>query len=56
MCLGKEYARVEILVFLHNVIKNFRWNLQIPDEKITYDPMPTPVEGLPVCLQSHNYV
>lgn len=56
MCLGKEYARVEILVFLHNVIKNFRWNLQVPDEKIVYDPMPTPVQGLPVCLQSHNYV
>lgn len=56
MCLGKEYARVEILVFLHNVIKNFRWSLQVPDEKIIYDPMPTPVEGLPVSLQSHNYL
>ncbi|XP_027072409.1 beta-amyrin 28-monooxygenase [Coffea arabica] len=54
MCLGKEYARVEILVFLHNVVNKFRWNLLVPDEKIIYDPMPTPVEGLPICLRPHN--
>ncbi|KAK4409260.1 Beta-amyrin 28-monooxygenase [Sesamum angolense] len=53
MCLGKEFARLEILVFLHNVIRKYRWKLQIPDEKIAYDPMPTPVEGLPVQLHSH---
>ncbi|XP_011089169.1 beta-amyrin 28-oxidase [Sesamum indicum] len=53
MCLGKEFARLEILIFLHNVIRRYRWNLQIPDEKIAYDPMPTPVEGLPVQLHSH---
>ncbi|KAI5684549.1 hypothetical protein M9H77_05777 [Catharanthus roseus] len=51
MCFGKEYARVEILVFLHNIINKFRWTLQIPNEKIIYDPMPTPVQGLPVSLE-----
>lgn len=56
MCLGKEYARVEILVFLYNVINKFRWNLQFPDEKIIYDPMPTPVHGLPVRLLPHNHL
>ncbi|KAI3450917.1 hypothetical protein Pfo_007582 [Paulownia fortunei] len=54
MCLGKEFARLEILIFLHNIITRFRWKLQIPDEKIAYDPMPIPVEGLPICLHSHN--
>ncbi|KAL3529822.1 hypothetical protein ACH5RR_009144 [Cinchona calisaya] len=54
MCLGKEYARVEILVFLYNVVKKFRWNLLAPDEKIIYDPMPTPVEGLPIRLRPHS--
>ncbi|KAK4380248.1 hypothetical protein RND71_002110 [Anisodus tanguticus] len=56
MCLGKEFARLEILVFIHNVVKDFRWKLLIPDEKISYDPMPTPIEGLPVLLllQSSN--
>lgn len=54
MCIGKEYARVEILVFLHNVVNDFRWNLLVPDEKIIYDPMPTPVEGLPIGLRPHR--
>lgn len=54
MCLGKEFARLEILIFLHNVVKRFKWGLLIPDEKIEYDPMPTPVKGLPVSLQPHK--
>ncbi|KAG8387384.1 hypothetical protein BUALT_Bualt02G0015700 [Buddleja alternifolia] len=54
MCLGKEFARLEILIFLHNVVQRFRWKLKIPDEKIEYDPMPTPVQGLPVYLQYPN--
>lgn len=51
MCLGKEFARLEILVFIHNVVKDFRWKLLIPNEKIEYDPMPTPIKGLPILLQ-----
>ncbi|KAL2557032.1 Cytochrome [Forsythia ovata] len=54
MCLGKEFARLEILIFLHNIVKRFRWDLQIPDEKVEYDPMPTPVKGLPVHLHPHK--
>ncbi|CAH9103526.1 unnamed protein product [Cuscuta epithymum] len=53
MCLGKEFARLEILVFLHNLIKRFRWSLLVPDEKVQYDPMPIPAEGLPICLHQH---
>ncbi|CAH9106747.1 unnamed protein product [Cuscuta epithymum] len=54
MCLGKEFARLEILIFLHNVIMRFRWNLLVPHEKVQYDPMPIPVEGLPICLHPHK--
>lgn len=54
MCVGKEFARLEILVFLHNVVKTFKWDLMIPGEKIEYDPMPTPVKGLPIRLQPHQ--
>ncbi|KAG6432811.1 hypothetical protein SASPL_104398 [Salvia splendens] len=53
MCLGKEFARLEILVFLHNVVKRYRWNLINPHEKVVCDPMPTPLYGLPVHLQPH---
>lgn len=54
MCLGKEFARLEILIFLHNLVKKFRWDLANPGEKIIYDPIPTPVEGLPIRLQPHH--
>ncbi|KAK9079012.1 hypothetical protein SSX86_000681 [Deinandra increscens subsp. villosa] len=54
MCLGKELARVQILVFLHNIVTKFKWELLIPNEKIEYDPMATPVKGLPVRLHPHQ--
>ncbi|GAB2276915.1 hypothetical protein Dimus_011624 [Dionaea muscipula] len=54
MCLGKEYARLQILVFLHNIVNKFKWELLIPDEKVVYDPMPTPAKGLPIHLFPHT--
>ncbi|XP_076956106.1 beta-amyrin 28-monooxygenase-like [Bidens hawaiensis] len=54
MCLGKEFSRLEILAFLHNIVTNFKWDLLIPDEKIEYDPMATPVKGLPIRLHPHH--
>ncbi|XP_071726469.1 beta-amyrin 28-monooxygenase-like [Rutidosis leptorrhynchoides] len=54
MCLGKELARVQILVFIHNIVTTFKWDLLIPDEKIEYDPLATPVKGLPIRLHPHQ--
>lgn len=51
MCPGKEYARLKILVFMHNVVTRFRWKKAIPNEKITYNPSPIPVKGLPIHLE-----
>ncbi|KAF2317949.1 hypothetical protein GH714_041273 [Hevea brasiliensis] len=51
MCPGKEYARLAILTFIHNVMKRFKWDLGFPKEKIIGDMMPTPQKGLPVRLQ-----
>ncbi|XVF23285.1 hypothetical protein REPUB_Repub13aG0023300 [Reevesia pubescens] len=50
MCPGKEYARLEILVFMHNIMKRYKWEKLLPDEKIIVDPMPMPAKGLPVRL------
>ncbi|CAI9768678.1 unnamed protein product [Fraxinus pennsylvanica] len=36
MCLGKEFTRLYILTFLHNIVKRFRWDSLIPDEKVEY--------------------
>ncbi|KAL5702268.1 beta-amyrin 28-monooxygenase [Ranunculus cassubicifolius] len=46
MCPGQEFAKVEILVFLHNLV----CKLEFPYEMITIDPMPTSSKGLPVYL------
>lgn len=54
MCPGKEYARLEILVFMYNVVTKFKMEKLIPDEKIINLASPTPVDGLPVRLQRHN--
>ncbi|CAI0414609.1 unnamed protein product [Linum tenue] len=54
MCPGKEYARLEILVFMHHLVKRFRFEKLIPDEKIVVDPMPIPAKGLPVRLFPHK--
>ncbi|KAE9449322.1 hypothetical protein C3L33_18777, partial [Rhododendron williamsianum] len=45
MCPGKEFARLEILVFMHHLVKRFRWEKQIPDEKIVYIPIASPKKG-----------
>ncbi|KAK7359119.1 hypothetical protein VNO77_01065 [Canavalia gladiata] len=55
MCLGQEFARLEILVFMHNIVKRFKWDLVNPDEKFKYDPMLEPEKGLPIRLQPSSH-
>ncbi|KAL6344522.1 hypothetical protein AAG906_002427 [Vitis piasezkii] len=54
MCPGKEYARLEVLVFMHNLVRRFKWEKLLPDEKIIVDPMPIPAKGLPIRLHPHQ--
>lgn len=53
MCPGQEYARAEILVFIHHLVKRFRWEKVIADERIVINPVPAPAHGLPIRLFAH---
>lgn len=53
MCCGREYARIEILVYLHNVVTRFQLSKINPQEKIIYKPDPFLAEGLRMHLQPH---
>ncbi|CAI9116564.1 OLC1v1017747C1 [Oldenlandia corymbosa var. corymbosa] len=54
MCPGNEYARVAMLIFMHNAVTKFRWEKFIPSEGIIYYPYPRPAQGLPIRLHPHN--
>ncbi|KAI8011821.1 Beta-amyrin 28-monooxygenase [Camellia lanceoleosa] len=51
MCPGKEYSRLAVLVFVHNVVKKFKWEVLFPNEKILGTMLPIPEKGLPIRLQ-----
>ncbi|KAL8139682.1 hypothetical protein V2J09_005703 [Rumex salicifolius] len=54
MCPGNEYARLELLVFMHHVVRRFKWEKLIADEKIIVNPLPAPANGLPIRTHPHH--
>ncbi|KAI6706682.1 hypothetical protein NL676_009644 [Syzygium grande] len=54
ICLGKEYARLEILIFMHNLVTKFKLEMVILDEKIIYNPSLVPANVLLIRLRSLN--
>nr|AOG74834.1 oleanolic acid 6-beta-oxidase [Centella asiatica] len=54
MCPGKEYARLEILVFIYNVVTNFKLEKLSPNEKVLFRSSLVLTEGLPVRLVPHK--
>lgn len=54
MCPGKEYGRLQILVFLHNIVTKFKLEITNPQEKIVFHSFPVPAEGLPLRIIRHK--
>ncbi|KAK1371847.1 Beta-amyrin 28-oxidase [Heracleum sosnowskyi] len=52
MCPGKEYGRLEILVFMHNIVTNFRLE-KVSPKKILYV-YPSPMKGVLLRLIPHK--
>ena len=41
MCLGNEFARTEIMVYLHYLVLNYKWEMVDAEETISIQPMPS---------------
>ncbi|KAL6208268.1 hypothetical protein ACLB2K_019219 [Fragaria x ananassa] len=52
ICPGKDYARLQILSFMHHLVIRFKWELVNPNCKITGGMNPFPVDGLKIRLQA----
>ncbi|XP_021749321.1 protopanaxadiol 6-hydroxylase-like [Chenopodium quinoa] len=54
MCCGREYARIKVLIFLHNIVTRFRLSKANPNERVIYTPDPVFVNGLRINLHSQK--
>jgi cytochrome P450 family 26 subfamily A len=54
MCPGQGFARLEMLIFMHNLVKRFKFDKFVAEEKIMFSPMPIPEKGVPIRLFPHR--
>jgi cytochrome P450 family 26 subfamily A len=48
ICLGMEFARTKMVVFLHHLVLNYEWNMVDPNEGVVWNPLPVFQKGLPL--------
>ncbi|XP_010926147.1 7,8-epoxymelianol synthase CYP88A154 [Elaeis guineensis] len=44
-CPGSNFARLQVMMFLHHVCLKYRWELLNPESGIAFDPHPRPRDG-----------
>ncbi|KAJ6800729.1 ent-kaurenoic acid oxidase 2-like [Iris pallida] len=44
-CVGNNFARTQVMMFLHHLCLNYRWELLNPDAGFAYQPHPKPEDG-----------
>ncbi|KAH7516432.1 hypothetical protein FEM48_Zijuj10G0134600 [Ziziphus jujuba var. spinosa] len=52
-CPGKDYARMQILTYLHHLVRRFNWDVINPNCKVLGGMNPIPYEGLPIRLPKY---
>ncbi|KAL6215490.1 hypothetical protein ACLB2K_014920 [Fragaria x ananassa] len=50
-CPGNELAKLELLIMIHHLVTNFRWEIEGSQSGTEYSPFPVPLNGLPVKLR-----
>lgn len=48
ICPGYEFAKIETLVAIHNLVTRFTWKLCCNDNGFSWVPAPVPPKGLPI--------
>ncbi|XP_037456192.1 cytochrome P450 716B1-like [Triticum dicoccoides] len=51
LCPGMDFSRIETLVTMHHLVRQFRWKLCCKENTFVRDPMPSPLRGLPIQIQ-----
>uniref|UniRef100_A0ACD5UYW5 Uncharacterized protein n=1 Tax=Avena sativa TaxID=4498 RepID=A0ACD5UYW5_AVESA len=51
ICPGIEFSRIETLVTMHHLVRQFRWKLCCKENTFVRDPMPSPLHGLPIEIE-----
>uniref|UniRef100_A0A803QZ05 (+)-abscisic acid 8'-hydroxylase n=1 Tax=Cannabis sativa TaxID=3483 RepID=A0A803QZ05_CANSA len=57
-CPGNELAKLEMLVFIHHLVTQYRWEVVGSQSGIQYGPFPVPQNGLPARFwkESNNFI
>ncbi|CAL8097078.1 unnamed protein product [Prunus armeniaca] len=55
ICPGKEYARLQLLCFLHRLVTRYKWQVLNPCAKIAGGMNPVPEEGFHIRLQPYTW-
>ncbi|CDY63039.1 BnaCnng41300D [Brassica napus] len=53
-CPGNELAKLQILIFLHDLVSKFRWEVVGGEGGVEYGPFPIPRNGLLTTFRQHS--
>ncbi|KAK9741591.1 hypothetical protein RND81_03G115800 [Saponaria officinalis] len=54
ICPGQEYARLQVLTFVHHIVTKFNWQKLVPNEKTIVTHMPYPENNLPLHMSARR--
>lgn len=55
ICLGNEFARLEMLLFLHHIVLNYEWEMVDPNEQVSITPVTHFKKGLELILRKRRF-
>ncbi|CAM6076336.1 unnamed protein product [Sphagnum tenellum] len=56
ICLGMEFARTKMVVFLHHLVLNYEWPIVNPNEGVVQNPLPVFQKGLPLKIKISKFL